>query len=521
MSAFSVVSFQNQQIGFTEATGYGANLPVIQQSARYAGHFNPEPDADGITRKIAVLIKYGDHYYESLAVAVARAYLQSPVIEAKFATVGADEDYAGLESFNIAGKRIPVDDDVAALVPYRGAQGSFKYISATDVLNNKVKLEALNDKIVLIGTTAPGLLDLRATPVQGSYPGVEVHANLISSILDNNIKARPAYTQGAEFVLLLLVGLLLALFLPVLNPLKATLLTIVVFATVVAINFASWQYANLVLPIASILLMIALIYLLNMSYGFFVESRGKRQLTGLFGQYVPPELVKEMAQNPEVINLKGESREMTVLFSDIRGFTQISEDLNPKQLTQLMNEFLTPMTQIIHSNRGTIDKYMGDAIMAFWGAPLRDKNHAQHALNAALQMNAAIKEISAKFSAKGWPAIRMGFGLNTGSMVVGNMGSSFRMAYTVMGDSVNLGSRLEALTKYYGVDIIVSEFVKAQTPDMLYRELDIVRVKGKDKSVTIFEPLGSLEHVTKETVAELSLYREALQHYRNQDWNLA
>lgn len=519
--AFSVDSFQNQQIGFTEATGYGANLPVIQQSVRYAGHFNPEPDVDGITRKIAILIKYGNHYYESLAVAVARAYLHSPVIEARFATVGADEDYAGLESFNIAGKRIPVDDDVAALVPYRGAQGSFKYISATDVLNNKVKLEALNNKIVLIGTTAPGLLDLRATPVQGNYPGVEVHANLISSILDNNVKARPAYTQGVEFVLLLLVGILLALLLPVLNPLKATLLTIAVLAVVLAINFASWQYANLVLPIASILLMIGLIYLLNMSYGFFVESRGKRQLTGLFGQYVPPELVKEMAQNPEVINLKGESREMTVLFSDIRGFTQISEGLNPKQLTQLMNEFLTPMTQIIHSNRGTIDKYMGDAIMAFWGAPLRDKNHAQHALNAALQMNASIKEISAKFSAKGWPAIRMGFGLNTGSMVVGNMGSSFRMAYTVMGDSVNLGSRLEALTKYYGVDIIVSEFVKAQTPDMLYRELDKVRVKGKDKSVSIFEPLASAEHITTEIVAELNLYREALQHYRNQDWNLA
>ncbi len=519
--SFSAESFENQDIDFVEASGYGANLAVLQKNALSAGHFNPEPDVDGITRKIPVLIKYGDHYYDFLAVEVARVYLQSPVLEAKFATVGADKNYAGLEAFQVADKRIPVDGEVATLIPYRGVQGSFQYVSATDVLTNKVRLESLKNKIVLVGTTAPGLMDLRATPVQSNYPGVEVHANVISGILDNNIKERPAYTQGVEFLLLLLAGLLLTFTLPNLNPLKATLLTLAVLTGVLGINFASWQYANLVLPIASLLLMIGLIYLLNMSYGFFVESRGKRQLTGLFGQYVPPELVKEMAKNPELISLKGESREMTVLFSDIRGFTQISEGLDPKQLTQMMNEFLTPMTQIIHSNRGTIDKYMGDAIMAFWGAPLRDKNHAQHALNAALQMNASIKDISAKFAIKGWPAIQMGFGLNTGNMVVGNMGSSFRMAYTVMGDSVNLGSRIEGLTKNYGADIIVSEFVKAQTPDMVYRELDIVRVKGKESPVTIYEPLGNAEQVTQETLEALNLYHQAIKNYRNQEWNLA
>jgi adenylate cyclase len=518
---FSAGSFDGEAIAFTEATGYGANLDLLQQSAHAAGHFNPEPDADGITRKIPMLVKYGADYYDALSLAVARAYLQNPVMEAKFAATGAGGDYAGLEAFEMAGKRIPVDAEVATLVPYRGVQGSYKYVSASDVLNNKVRPVSLKNKIVLVGTTAPGLMDLRATPVQSNYPGVEVHANVISGILDNNIKERPAFTQGIEFLLLLLAGLLLAFTLPSLNPLKATLMTLGVLATVLGTIFAGWQYANLVLPMASLLIMIGLIYLLNMSYGFFVESRGKRQLTGLFGQYVPPELVDEMAKNPEAINLQGESREMTVLFSDIRGFTQISEGLNPKQLTQMMNEFLTPMTQIIHSNRGTIDKYMGDAIMAFWGAPLRDKNHAQHALNAALAMNAAMKDISAKFVAKGWPEIRMGFGLNTGDMVVGNMGSSFRMAYTVMGDSVNLGSRIEGLTKNYGVDIIVSEFVKAQTPDMIYRELDIVRVKGKDKPVSIFEPLGTTELVSKQTLDELDLYHEMIGYYRQQAWDLA
>ncbi len=518
---FSAGSFDDEAIAFTEATGYGANLALLQQNAHSAGHFNPEPDADGITRKIPILVKYGAHYYDALSLAVARAYLQNPVMEAKFAATGAGGDYTGLEAFEMARKHIPVDDEVATLVPYRGVQGSYKYVSASDVLNNKVRPASLKNKIVLVGTTAPGLMDLRATPVQSNYPGVEVHANVISGILDNNIKERPAFMQGIEFLLLLLAGLLLAFTLPSLNPLKATLMTLGALATILGIIFAGWQYANLVLPMASLLLMIGLIYLLNMSYGFFVESRGKRQLTGLFGQYVPPELVDEMAKNPEAINLQGESREMTVLFSDIRGFTQISEGLNPKQLTQMMNEFLTPMTQIIHSNRGTIDKYMGDAIMAFWGAPLRDKNHAQHALDAALAMNATMKDISAKFVAKGWPEMRMGFGLNTGDMVVGNMGSSFRMAYTVMGDSVNLGSRIEGLTKNYGADIIVSEFVKVQTPDMIYRELDIVRVKGKDRPVRIFEPLGTAEQVSKQTLAELDVYHEMIGYYRQQAWDLA
>ena len=519
-ASFPAESLGDNAPASTEATGYGANLLALQQAALSAGHFNPQPDADGISRKIAVLIQYNGQYYDSLAVAVAQAYLQKG-LQAKFASVGASDDYAGLESLMLGNKRIPVDADVATLIPYRGVQGSFQYVSASDVLNNKVRLETLKNKIVLVGTTAAGLLDLRAAPVQGNYPGVEMHANLISGILDNNIKQRPAYTQGAEFLLLLLLGLLLALFLPVLNPLKATLLTLAVLIIVLVINVASWQYANLVLPLAASLLMIGLIYLLNMSVGFFVESRGKRQLTGLFGQYVPPELVREMAKNPEKIDMTGESREMTVLFSDIRGFTNISEGLDPKQLTQMMNEFLTPMTKIIHEHRGTIDKYMGDAIMAFWGAPLKDENHAQNALNAALQMNAAIKHLNEKFTKKGWADMKMGFGLNTGNMVVGNMGSSFRMAYTVMGDSVNLGSRIEGLTKYYGVDIIVSEFVKAQTPAIMYRELDIVRVKGKDKPVAVYEPLGTAGELSAETLNTLNVYQEAIKHYRNGDLKLA
>jgi adenylate cyclase len=344
---------------------------------------------------------------------------------------------------------------------------------------------------------------------------------MIAGILDQNIKQRPAYVLGAEVITLLLVGLLLALLLPALSPLWATAITAGAFTLSIILNLAMWQYANLALPLASLLLMISSIYVLNMSYGFFVESRGKRQLAGLFGQYVPPELVDEMAQNPEAISLEGESREMTVLFSDVRGFTTIAEGLDPKQLTQLMNEFLTPMTQVIHHNRGTIDKYMGDAIMSFWGAPLNDPDHARHAMHAAMDMIESLSTLQAQFEAKGWPKIEIGIGLNSGVMTVGNMGSEFRMAYTVMGDAVNLGSRLESLTKNYGVHIIVSEFTKDKVPEYVYRELDVVRVMGKDEPVAIFEPICEAGKEDKETKDELKLYREAIRLYRSQNWDLA
>lgn len=516
-------SFKGKSIGFIEADGYGANLANLQQSAISAGHFNPEPDDDGISRKVPVLIGYKGGLYESLSIAVARIALGSPKLESGFAEgLGVGKKYSGLEWLKLGNKRIPVDERIAALIPYRGQQGSFPYVSATDVLSGKASTEMLENRIVLIGTTAPGLMDLRATPVQSVYAGVEIHANMIAGILDQNIKERPAYTLGAEFLIVLLIGLVMAFMLPILNPLWATSLTAGLFTLTLIFNLAIWQFANMVLPLASSLLLISTIYVLNMSYGFFVESRGKKQLAGLFGQYVPPELVDEMVEKGvEDFSLEGESRDLTVLFSDVRGFTTISEGLDPKQLTQLMNEFLTPMTHVIHHNRGTIDKYMGDAIMAFWGAPLADENHAEHALRAAMEMIDSLHVLQKEFEAKGWPPINIGVGLNSGVMTVGNMGSEFRMAYTVMGDAVNLGSRLEGLTKNYGVNIIVSEFTKDRAPGYVYRELDSVRVKGKDEPVTIYEPVCELGKEDKAIRDELKLYRETLKLYRNQNWDIA
>ena len=513
----------SERLPINQAVGYGGNLEILQTSARSGGYFdNPFVDADGVFRRVPLVQSYQGYLFASLALATTQAYLDVDGIELAIETEGSrgDKEYFALETINLKNHRIPVDANGAVFVPYRGRQGSFPYIPAHEVLSRKTNPIALKDKIVLIGTSAPGLLDLRSTPVQNIYPGVEVHANIISGILDDRIKHKPAWTVGYELVLLVVIAVAMALLLPLVSPLLAATGTLGITGLVLAGTFVAWNN-NLILPLASPLLLILMMFMLHMSYGFFIESRGKRQLANLFGHYIPPELVDEMSASPEEYSLEGENREMTVLFSDVRGFTSISEGMDPKQLTQLMNALLTPMTRVIHKNRGTIDKYMGDAIMAFWGAPLANAEHARHALYAALQMMEELKVMQDEFRQRGWPAVNIGIGLNTGDMNVGNMGSEFRMAYTVLGDAVNLGSRLEGLTKEYGVNIIVSESTKAAIPEFLFRELDLVRVKGKKEPVAIFEPVGHKNDLDKSVTSEISEYRKALMNFRSQSWDKA
>ncbi|MBZ0126876.1 MAG: adenylate/guanylate cyclase domain-containing protein, partial [Rhodocyclaceae bacterium] len=400
-------------------------------------------------------------------------------------------------------------------------QGSYRYYSIADIMADRIKPGELKGKIALIGTTAPGLLDLRATPVGEAYPGVEIHANLITGMLDGAIKHKPPYVLGAEVVLLLLAGLVMVLLLPLLSPLRATLASIVLLLFILTVNLVFWEYGNLVLPLASAVLLVLTLYALNMSYGYFVESRTKRQFTELFGQYVPPELVEEMSRNPESYSMEGRKAELTVLFSDIRGFTTISEGLGPDELTRLMNEYLSAMTEVVRRNRGTLDKYIGDAIMAFWGAPVSDAQHARHAVVTAMQMQAALPAVNKMFASKGWPEVKIGVGVNTGDMTVGDMGSAVRKAYTVMGDAVNLGSRLEGITKQYGVGILVGETARKAIKDIVFREVDRVQVKGKEEPVAIYEPIGLEGEVDKATQEELKLWNQALRHYRAQEWDQA
>ncbi len=509
------------KLAINKTDGYTANLDQLQNNSFSGGFFNnPLLDTDGVFRRVPLLQTYKNELHESLALALTRAATGSPAIEMVVETNEDGKDLF-LEWVTIGEIAIPVDHESGVLVPYIGKQKSFTYVSATDVLNKKVDKDVLNGKISLFGTSAPGLLDLRTIPLEAAYPGVEVHANIVQGILDGRILHAPGYTKGYEFILISIIGIALTFSLPMLSALYSTLIIIASITLLIATNFYAWTSAQLVLPIASPILLVVLLFALQMTYGFFVESRGKRQLAHLFGQYVPPELVEEMSIKMEDINLDGEMREMSVLFSDVRGFTTISESLEPKELTDYINAFLTPITKVIHDDRGTIDKYMGDAVMAFWGAPLEDEQHALHALNAALGIIERMKTLREEFSEKQWPEIYVGVGVNTGIMNVGNKGSEFRVDYTILGDSVNLGSRLEGLTKVYGVDIITSEFTRHAVPEYEYRELDRVRVKGKDKPVTIYEPLGLLENIDKSERKLLKQFHIAIKQYRAQNWDAA
>lgn len=519
--ALTTADFGGQAPPAVEFNGYTGNLHAFQQNAASGGHFNSHPDQDGIIRRVPMLAKFGNAYYEALSLAMMRLIAGSPPVKPIIGEEGIAAGYVGLEGVRIGQYEIPVDHESAALVPYRGRQRSFEYHSLVDVLNERVPIDSLRGKIALVGTTALGLLDLRATPVEPVYPGVEIHANLLAGMLDQNIKKKPPYAPGAEFLLILFLGLTLAIWLPFLSPQHATLVTLSVLLLALASNLGLFHFAHIVLPLASVLAMILLLFMLNMAYGFFVEARGRRQITGLFGQYVPPEVVDEMAQDPEKASMQPESRDMTVLFTDVRGFTTISEGLEPKALSALMNEFLTPLTEVIYKHRGTIDKYMGDCIMAFWGAPLKDPNHARNGLLAGLEMQRTLKGMQDGLKARNWPEIRIGVGLNSGRMSVGNMGSRVRLAYTVMGDAVNLASRLEGITKEYGADIIVGEDTKNAVPEVVFREIDRVRVKGKDAAVTIYEPLGLKDEVRQATLDDAALFHEALQLYRKQQWEMA
>lgn len=373
----------------------------------------------------------------------------------------------------------------------------------------------VRDKLVIIGDTSEVSHDWFDTPV-GMVYGVEIIADTIHSLLNGAPlrAASPQMAAAAVVALLLLMGLPMASS----SPLRRGLAVIVIGLGFAAACSALYARQGLVLPMSYGLIALMLSYAL-VEYRFFIlERRQKKQISKTFGQYIPAELVAEMNKSGQQVSVGGESREMTVLFSDVRGFTSISEGLSPQELTVLMNAFLSPMTRIIHQHRGTIDKYMGDAIMAFWGAPLHDGDHARHAVQAALAMHQGMEELAESFVARGWKPLKIGIGLNTGTMNVGNMGSDFRLAYTVLGDAVNLGSRLESLTKQYGVNIMVSEYTKAAVPDLVTRELDQVRVKGKELPVRIFEPIGFKDEVDAATQASLDRYHAALDLYRAQKW---
>jgi adenylate cyclase len=497
---------------------YAGNLPRLQAQAPFAGFFNAMPDFDGVMRRMPMVVEHDGRCYGSLALNLVRAGMGAQALSVLPAGQGGHPWRP--PALDLDGLVVPLDKQAMALVPYRAA-GAFHYESAANIIAGRTPAAQLEGRIVIVGSTAPGLLDLRVTPVNKAFAGVEIHANLISGILDGTLKWAPAQQRALLVGMVLVLGLILAAALPWMTPAWSGALAGGLIAALVGLDFLVWHGLDMSLNMATPLLTVAGLFVLNMSWGFFVEARAKAQITRLFGQYVPPALVDEMAKDPARYSLRGESRVMSVLFADIVGFTSISEKLEAARLAELLNVYLTAMTRVVQQCKGTIDKYIGDAIMAFWGAPMRDEHHARNAVLAALAMQAALTDLNPKLEEKGWPSLKIGVGVNTGRMSVGNMGSEFRMAYTVMADAVNLASRLEGLTRQYGVGVLVGEATRAECPDLAFQIIDRVRVKGKDVPVSIYEPLGISAEIPPERLEEAERFEAAFQDYQARRWDEA
>ena len=472
-------------VSYTGWNGYGAPLDSLSTAVRGAGFVNPVLDADGVVRMLPLLAEFGGNLYESLDLAILRQYLGNGVLR-------IDRDRVGIEGEK-GRAAIPLSRGLSAMVPYSGrwpgTNGAFPYVSASAVLGDDFDFGAFAGRIVLIGTSAPGLTDLRATPIGEAVPGVEVHALMLRGALDGTIRSRPDEGPLLGLLAMAAAGVPLALLAPSFGPVGVLLAVATALLALVAWYAYALTVVGWVVPLSGGLLLVLCVGGLNLAAGYFVEGRSRRAVTALFGEYVSPALVDRMAADP--LNYRvdvSETRVLTILFADIRGFTRMSERMAPQQLREYLNEFLTRMTEVIHLHGGTVDKYIGDAIMAFWGAPVEDPRHADHAVAAAVEMQRRVAELSDAFVARGLPPLAVGIGLNTGEARVGDMGSQLRRAYTAIGDSVNLASRLEGLTKQYDVPVVVGEATVSACTEGRFCALDTVNVSGRDEAVRIFVP---------------------------------
>ena len=518
LSTYNWVKYSSQaaaKVPLFEATYAEVNIPVIAEAAEGAGYFNIFPDRDGTVRWIPLVIKYQDKHYCALSLAVLQKFLNNSPLVLRLAEFGVEEIRLG-DLF------IPTNEEGRMLINYRGPQKTFPHYSATDVIHGRVPVNAFRGKIVLVGATAMGIYDIRVTPFDHVFPGLEVHANVIDTILKQQFLYRPNWVALFDLLAIIVLGLILGIILPKVKALWGALIGISLFFAFVLTSNQLFQKQGIWVNQTYPLFNLVLTYLMITGYRYMTEERERKKVRGAFQYYLNASVVEQMLKDPEKLKLGGEKKDLTVLFSDIRGFTSISEHMTPERLVKFLNEYLTKMTDIVFKYDGLLDKYMGDAIMAIWGAPLDQSDHPLRACYTALEMVEELRLLQQKWATEGMPRMNIGIGINAGPMVVGNMGSERRFDYTVMGDSVNLGSRLEGLNKLYGTNIIISEMTYERVrEEILGRELDLVRVKGKDQPVKIYELLSRRAKTLPEQKALAEEFQAALGEYRNRNWETA
>jgi adenylate cyclase len=486
--------------------GTTVNLKDIAKDSAGNGSFFVSTDTDGIIRRVPMLIGHNKadsniiSVYPSLALETIRVYDG----ERGGRVILADPRYAALDPHRFGVEGIEIGKD-KRIIPTT-ARGEFLvyfaksnpawYLPAYKVLDGTLPADQVKGKIVIIGTSAVGLKDIRSTPLDTFIPGVEVHLNIIDQVLQGKFLYRPIEAEGGEAVSIFVLGLFIILCSSFIGAGAQALIVLLVITLAIFVGWYAFSDYGLLIDVMYPSLCVLAIFMLSAILIYLRTEKERRAVRQAFGLYISPDFMKELTKNPEKLRLGGESRELTVMFTDIRKFTTISESMKPDELIQLMNDFLTPMSDLVMHNRGTIDKYMGDAMMAFWNAPLDDPDHARHACLAALGMQAALDPINAAIIEKAKAAgvepalLKAGIGINTGSCAVGNMGSKQRFAYSVLGDAVNLASRLENQTKTYEVTTIIGESTCVAVPDLATLEVDLIQVKGRTQPTRIFTLLG-------------------------------
>lgn len=504
-----------------------SNLPVLEKAAPGDGVFIVELPGDNVIRRVPMVFNIDGHLYPSLSAEALRVAQGARTNIIKWA--GANKEWSfgtssGVAKIRIGAVELPTDAQ-GKLVLYDSGFKPERFISVARLLDPKADPDLVRGKIIVIGTSAPGLKDVRATPLNPAGAGVEVHAQIIEQMLSGSFLYDVDWQKGVDVIYIGMLGLLLIL---AMRKLGAAFTGPVAVLFIAGAFLASWfafvDSGILLAPIYPAVTL-ALIFITGTSFSYIRSEAERRQVRDAFSLYLAPEMVRRVAANPAALNLGGEGREVTVMFSDIRGFTTISEGLKPAELTALLNGFLTPMTDIIQKDhKGTIDKYMGDAIMAFWNAPLDDADHAANACRAALDMRRRLRVLNEEWEKArvGYPHLNIGIGLNSGPVTVGNFGSQQRLAYSIIGDAANLASRLEGQTKAYGVDILLSEEVLKRAPGFHVVELDLIRVKGKREPARIYALIGlPEEQLSPERAAVVRFQADFLAAYRGGDFPAA